>query len=1514
MTPEASPLETSLASLFSLDVLSDPHDVPVGVCLNEAALTASGLSVPSRVALTVDSAVAFAAIANAVTMRRPRPFILRPEGAPGASAFYQGYEHSSATSEPTALRYDLPPEAVNAAHLVGSLYPIACVTLTPTSTSQLARDVSGALRHLAATQAPALSDDITTLALRLALELLKNASEHAYSTAATGPVLIGASLTKTRPLLDSGVLPHPVEAWLQRLGNPGMLLELSLADVGLGIPATLGAAFKTYSARAPEAPPPSTIDVLATQRYHHAICRWALQHHSTSRTQSPIEPATLTWRGLHQVLHACHAMHARLEVRSAAGFLGVSMDGRSFSLDDPDAVLHGVFPGTQATLRIPLDHSTTPWRPPKAPEQRSTRLVLKDILQEADTEAWRALCHTWPDDVHPVGIVHSFETNDHASVSTWATRWRDLPPHLVPIHLCVDMSRAMLDFLAPIDIDDPTELDGPPRLIGLSTSVGAIEWRFLGLIPASCFDAATELLAHGRCTIPNSPQALLFFELLTNAYRGWILRDASICTFASHSLGVADESIRAATQLAFASFLKDRSTPRWFYDDPNLRVRLTTGRLVSRYVSVYQLLEAEACLAAHLSVLLRHHINTLCLNHAAETLMADSPATYWILQRLLGEASPALAKRIVLPDDSIPVRPILIADGIYRGESASRLLRSLNGAQALLVLIDFRATPSPVIEGTPVISLLHLPFDPGEVPNVPSTSANPVTILESDLVTHIPMMPAADSDLTIGTTKHREDFLDANPRVCALALRRSGRGVLPASISIETLLNLARDDYISWVADELALSLQPASTSDVIIIVREGARVRSTILELSAALRHRFPATRAISLKRLPVVHVAGTQLFPRGTHNFFDGLEVLANDPVRYADPPSGVCVLYLEDRCVTGRTLHAVLRGVHDNATRYGVCSLVAVPVESRLPRRDEEFLTTLLSHWRIPEGHGDSSGEPLVRYRPLFRVPVRPIDGTAEMAAVSSLSHLREHARLADRDSGEEIQRALDRLSHDRWGLKPGSPHFVELRQLFPAALPGVDLHSNPSLLRLRALLSLFSENVGALSLLLATVEGLARRGRFETLGIFSREPDLLDTAPIRYECARSVAELCTRAFEDDSGRAWTADALVVLWMQGADLTNKIGTLLSTATKGPVVFNVLLAVLSAAVRSRRLSADELLVSLRRLKGALPIETYRRLSVAITRAGASVDEPPLSEAAARRRILHAFMELAYHGTAWESIKRVNAWAALRPSARARADATQLRSQLEHVSLVVQATVIPALGGLEHLLLIRAQRTDARGVADDVAALRDGLVALRSAIEDFDSSRELGQRSALAVSSAWSSLSIHLPRVSADRFLELTPEGILRSLEVASKATLPPLERVAEEVTCCPYQVWESLGSSLRPQTPLDRMSRIVVFVPRNIVHRVFELIRIDMTKHGTGRLDTLRCSYSAKAKSLRFRFDNGIRRTRHPGNKRSQREVRGWAEEFGFRVRFTPIPRDRYISELEFVDAIDIAEADAL
>ena len=201
-------------------------------------------------------------------------------------------------------------------------------------------------------------------------EALLNIQQHAYPSSLTSgsqTAWIVCRIYGVRSFVETFRVnseSRPEQDWIKSTAlNSDAVIELAIADNGIGIPNSLERAFMLANAE--------FVSKLAEirpgqrhQRIHDACLVWALSPYSTrkSHDEFPTKEYGEIWRGLYRILYNSNRAAAFLSLASGIGKIGSASSPekltRLAATDDFKVAISRPWPWTAISLRIPLANSS----------------------------------------------------------------------------------------------------------------------------------------------------------------------------------------------------------------------------------------------------------------------------------------------------------------------------------------------------------------------------------------------------------------------------------------------------------------------------------------------------------------------------------------------------------------------------------------------------------------------------------------------------------------------------------------------------------------------------------------------------------------------------------------------------------------------------------------------------------------------------------------------------------------------------------------------------------------------------------------------------------------------------------------------------------------------------------------------------------------------------------------------------------------------------------------------------
>lgn len=732
------------------------------------------------------------------------------------------------------------------------------------------------------------------------LEGLQNVADHAWTGNATlkVPAWVAAGVTDLSP-----GLPVPaIGRWHEYHRHRGATrcLTVAIADIGEGIPATLGHA---YEAQHPVSSSPGHQRRNLVLRHDH-IMRWALSPFGSRKTRADYdsEATADAWRGLYRISHRLRLCGGLMLVRSGFGAYGGASRGQEsepFSLSEAATHRRVVpWPGTLLVACIPLPAEASRSEPvsqsqgrrdcrvasaralPQRPMGRSgfesaevepyAAQVSRALLIEASSRYEDAGRTTGPFRefvmlVHPAVSVgnteltpdatHSVHVENTAAARLARVLGMTVTPGLIPVHAMLLVQDSVLQHAADLLA---ASRDGSYSLLAVA-SVETGELRWLLRAPADSIDNAAkvaeqfdDVLSRGLL-VTASP---LWFSELSASYPSLFVTHQAQAGLTLQARLPTHLDIHSRRQALEASLrtLADgdaASATGWLWRSSDLAkevVRTTRDRFVETFVSTYALCVHHGVV----EIALRGLLGTYLDQGAVEFVVpANSTSAYLVARRLVSRLR-GKEDSLVHPDDvarRVPdgSRVVVITDLIYSG---SHLVH----AHALLPSGLVQAEMFACIDATPEVPSTDDDASPSitafcRLPMPPPVSPKPGTqVLTVDPLTNEILEPwAAEEAARFGslvwgrqfdTWKASDDGL-VPPGLIEYGLRFFGGRLHLVRCPADRVVH---DRALrARLVDNLAASVARAGTLDAVVLcARDESTMYGALYEIARELSKRM--------------------------------------------------------------------------------------------------------------------------------------------------------------------------------------------------------------------------------------------------------------------------------------------------------------------------------------------------------------------------------------------------------------------------------------------------------------------------------------------------------------------------------------------------------------------------------------------------------------------------------------------------------------------------------------------------
>lgn len=1332
----------------------------------------------------------------------------------------------------------------------------------------------------------------------VATEALLNVAEHAYlrRKAPTTPAWVAMTLTRPPLPKESDVFRNEELEWFSRIRGE-RYLEISIADCGTNVPYTLAAQFRAKFHEIFE----RLDDGASRAELHREIALWSFHPQSTRKSQAEFasEIARLNWRGLHTALRRTADHDGAIIVHTGRTRLGyICSAGRPFEFSYA-VDKNREFPGTVLTLRLPITKG--PSKPSKRPKRTEARLTLKTIIALDEIETLRLKTGTFHSPL-PIGIPLPYQSVvDPLDAARLRVQLEPLPPHIVPVFLPARGTESAWPGLAAF-----FEQDGAPRLAGFAMPGEPIQWKLVGTYPKSVATVVKALETEGWADLSAADRP--FAELLQRAYSEQLTLADNILSNTWHGRQVDDETVIRAMQTAFDRWFTDNlergAAAGWLFGSRNQCILLRSGRHVRRYLSVMRLLDSNELLARSVAWRLVTLLDRIG-NGRRPIIVTDSEASYFRVATLLRDVDRPFEISIRRAPDSANDRPIvLFADAVYRGDTVRGLIKTVKPADHVVVCLDL--SPTELTFPVPFTALVHGNFDAEELKVVPPE----MDVLECDVVTNVPEPKASTERFNIGTSPARQRLIESHPSVVRHGLQRAGGRTHTITLPCRAILDQGKDvlDWLDETVTERAQRLGAGTPPPpLVIFYRTDAEISRELPAIATRLEERFDGVFGVPL---PFIADGSREAFARATPRLLAGIRRLGAGSMMSARPSRPYLGFYIDDACVTGRTLFNFVVRVSRTAADERPMGLIVTPVVVRLSPTEEYFFTDICR--QIGSGEPGKQAESLpFAFAPLFRLQVGslvPADAVPINHFLAEFGRRREMLDERSQRYAQKVMERADRVFYAERATINDTPIVAHPFHLGEDEEPSISYRS----IRIRQLLSLHEQNVGVLGELLHEFFVAFEEKEYDVLSVLALEPRLLlDVRPVNTACWRGVTDLALSALRSKVSDALKSDALAVLALQRD------------------VFVKSLAVILPAIGHSTTLVDQVVTFLYQLATFVslpPVSTLRTCCA----TWAAAEKRYFWRALASMERLAAHTRITNHDEAWNRIvgtvscflfhaapqthlTNLTDWTQRDVSARQATPKAEIVKLAAAAIDVLDSHVRPGLDALEWLAKDRTDFDIIRRIREE----RPKLIHATSELQDLVSglsSRTVGQRDA-SIAAVWEKIQ----RYSMVRPAELIlPEPEAKAALPSFPSEAPLIEDVLPLYVSSPARLLHKIASgriTLHFQ-PAGSGNLYVVIAPAPtpIVRNAFELILGDMQRHGEPNSQRATAVVDPKAGKLVITFQDQTRTKDVKGKSRSQSIVRGLAEDGGFLVDFPPpvAAGKLYKVTVEFprVEAIEISQ----
>jgi hypothetical protein len=921
-----------------------------------------------------------------------------------------------------------------------------------------------------------------------------------------------------------------------------------------------------------------------------------------------------------------------------------------------------------------------------------------------------------------------------------------------------------------------------------------------------------------------------------------------------------------------------------------------------------RLLEANDLLARSVAWRLRRAIDVLGRSKKI-VVVTDCEASHFRLATLLRDFEvpiDILIRR--LPASRQETTVIHFADAVYRGDTLRGLENDVGQPDHTITCLDL-SPPTTARWPTPFTSLLRAQFDPEEV-EAPSDGA--YEVFECDAVTNVPEARPASERFRIGTSDERQSFIESHPDLVRHGLQRAGGRTHTLTLPTRQVLAY-REAVLKWLLETLGAAADqfagPPYRPALVVFYRNDAEVSMIVPQLATQLGTAFDGVYGVPL---PFIADGSREAFARATPQLLAGIRRVGSTNMFEPPPERPYIALYIDDACVTGRTLFNFVVRAGRTMRSQRPFSVVVIPIVSRLSPAEEYFFTALCTHIS-PEHDSGSPNDaqiPMI-FRPLFRLQV----GSLVPAEAEPINHFLTDLRLLLANVDDRSRAYAENILHRAEHVFRGDALSINDTPVVTHALYGGEQPVSRltyAAIRIRQLLSLHEQNIGVLGELLHEFFVAFENNDHAVLAILALEPRLLNLPPLRNQCWRGITELALSAIADGMSDAEKSDGLAVLASQG------------------VLVRVLDRVLPFVGGSRHL-VDQLVVSLYEM-AASPQVPRARLVSTLTSSWADDDRRYVRRAVASIERLNVAREIVSVDEAWQEVmslisrtmfhappqKRLanlTDWIARDTERRTATPGDEVRILLNGAIRVVDMVFRPALDVFEWLARYKGDIDIVRRIRDERPLLIQAVTELLE-FTSIRGQRPIGATRAGEIVRLWENIGRH----SLTRGAEVIIGDCDRADAGGVTSTGVLIEDILPRYVCWPTKLLVCLMKSRLHGVQLNaaadearRRAIAVVPCPLKDLAEAFDLVIGDMVKHGAPGSHAVSAAFDGSA--LQVRFTDTTRQKDKVGSKRSQAAVEALASTAGFLVRFDipTKPGEVYASVIEFPQTF-VIEVDLL
>lgn len=1412
-------------------------------------------------------------------------------------------------------------------------------------------------------------DEVCASVETVALEVLINIFQHAYLPEERRYLYAGTTVTPAKHYDEDSSLSGSFTTkeelnWL-RENRDNMILEIALADAGRGIPRTLWSDaiekqqdFAIHWTR-------RTLDDIQRAVAHHDLCDYAFHHDSTCKRDSDAtaSPRRLAWRGLHRCLRQTEYLAGSISLTSGQGKSGyVFVKGRMFRIGK-STLARTDFPGTLLTLRFPAfkgsgrrSLSVSGGNPlrlrvgyltqaahldaglPQDEVRRAFGMADKDFSDAVrlnyDDSQLQTASLPRKDIVHSLArfsregqkaLLVLFPFSKVESEQELLKLLPTLPPNHVSILLFCHIPDSVRTQLRAYSEKWSSTEHGIPRLFGLWVPDRfGFAWQIGGEFPL--LQAGQKLYSdlenQGYATLDREGQTVhIFAKELARAYRDFLLWDdpSKTLTFTGVEAVLTSSDYKLLLNDAFRFFCENhKHSVALTTCVEGEAIRLPTGRLVTRFLSILSLLRSFPVLVAALSQRLLHLLEEIG-NPSDIHIIADSAASYFVAALLLRDKQNG-PRVSILGSEPIALEAspsVLFLDAIYRGDTLNRLAQQIstqtNRCRTAVACMDLRRAPLPFLErgDWKVHALLEYWFDPGEW----SDSREPKRVYEVDAITHVPFNRVHLCEFSnLGATENAEQFLASQPDVFTLGFHRLAGQIHTVSLRTKLLTTKYRTFFVPAIVEEIVAFLNStglnAPGTNIVIFCRPQSDVYRIVRSVAEELPRKLTSLSGVFISHLVVAPTAPKLVFPRTEEGIMAEVHDALGEIPLFGDQVSQMrdfVGIYLEDASITGKSLQDFLTKVtslHQHRP-LGVLAFVAV---NRLSPRETRFLgvcRTLTS--RVREFNGVQKGfEIPFRLSSVFRLQVKTVTRADPNCAPDLIDQLDRHHKYFDerlRNYAFGIRKRIENIF--AIPVTSEEANAVVVHPWYPIDTP--PKKPSPRSIRLRHLLALNEQNEGVMSEVLSQITNAHAEGDLGVLSMLALEPHLLGDDPIPNQSWPLIRELCYKCLHQATATAGEqSDALAVLSSRPSEFVRELPDILRhVASEEHLVSQVAIFLLSFS-RTEDSSHTIVLKQLDAIKPVISQDLFDWLKTLVILPERIASSYIVKDDPDAIIIIHTLI-----ATTWTHIG-LKDWHAFDDSVKQLAAIDDAWLNEDSISLGGRCTayaeryLLPALAAMRYLASKRLKPQQADQLWESLIAATRTVMELRRMLISESFFQRKGWRRELTL--VWNKLrSLTIKAAS--------PVRIVGSVEeISSEPSV--IEQLLPELYSSPFALLTKLALKHVPAMSFDAEEGIfsdgtvVVPVAKAVLCEFFTILLENMAKYAKPSSCTCSCSleFDENKQVLKLEFRDSKKDGPLPGDGQGIPLMEEYARKGRFSFKHQA-SSETFHAQVEFSEILEIS-----